>query len=150
MNILLNFYGIEVLVSVKVPSFNEIIYYIKEDLGYFISTGQATNLSNPNITIVIEGSESPSHQVSLFKFFKTKTCQVYGWGRKRLCDYGNGTTVTSTMALQTRTFVVRGQVSRMAEVYEATYLALLSSVGEELDMKGFHRVHALGIRYKHN
>jgi hypothetical protein len=75
-------------------------------------------------------------------------CRVSGgWWGERLCDYGDGTYVRSGFHGGRREFEIvmgLGEVARRF-AYEALYSAVLSAVGEELDLRGFHRAHGLGI-----
>jgi hypothetical protein len=45
-----------------------------------------------------------------------------------------------------RRFVVFGE--SVNSVYEVIYIAMLSAVGEELDVLGYHRIHALGFHFE--
>jgi hypothetical protein len=62
---------------------------------------------------------------------------------ERVCDYGEGTFVVSRFNRGQRK--VRVIIGAIDLAYEALYGAVLSALGEELDVRGFHRVHALGI-----
>lgn len=78
------------------------------------------------------------------RLFKTKMCDVHGWGAKRFCNYGRGVWVKASNGSSCRTFAVFG--TDMDLVYEASYVALLSAIGEELDKLGFHRLHSVGVQ----
>ena len=77
--------------------------------------------------------------------FKTSMASVYGWGSHRVCDYGD-VIAESNWIGDTRCFWVAGENSDLLR--EVIYSIVLSSLGEELDTRGFHRVHALGFEYQ--
>jgi hypothetical protein len=68
--------------------------------------------------------------------------RAFGWGRERVCRYRDGTTVLAHNAETPRRFEVFGEAS--VEIYEVLYGLILSAVGEALDLRGYHRAHALG------
>jgi hypothetical protein len=78
------------------------------------------------------------------RLFKTKMCDVHGWGKKRFCNYGQGVWVRSMNEMSCRSFTIFGTETDL--VYEAAYVALLSAAGEELDRLGFHRLHSVAIQ----
>jgi hypothetical protein len=67
---------------------------------------------------------------------------AYGW-KRRLCDYGNGSVVLATASSSERRFEIFSPSAD--ELHEMAYVVLLSAMGEELDRKSLHRVHALGF-----
>lgn len=77
------------------------------------------------------------------KQFRTRMCEVLAWRGERLCIYAADAWCWSFVRGGRRVFRVYAE--SWAEMREIAYVALLSSVGEELDLRGFHRVHALGI-----
>ncbi len=81
--------------------------------------------------------------------FRNRLCRVYTWAGKRLCDYGSGTFCHSSWARTEaglhRYFAISG--SNLEHLHEVAYLAILSAVGEELEVRGLVRLHALGLLY---
>jgi hypothetical protein len=75
--------------------------------------------------------------------FGTRHFQAYGWGARREVHYGDFATVISRNLPGRREFEV--YAPEVADLYEQSYLAILSTLGESLDRQGFHRVHALGF-----
>lgn len=71
---------------------------------------------------------------------------AYGWGERRVCDYGARGWVVSRRVAGRRLIEVASEDA--GDLIELAYLALLSSLGEELDAVGFHRLHALGFEWK--
>lgn len=70
--------------------------------------------------------------------------RVFGWGARTVCDYGGGAFVITEWRNKTRHFRVIARSA--ADLHEFSYTALLSALGEALDRRGFHRVHALGLQ----
>ena len=148
MSLHFNFYGIHVTVAAPEHYFQEVLNFLREDFEYFVVIDKSVfPPEQVKIELKIEKTRSNwDFKANGNPLFKTKMCQVYGLGRKRLCDYGNGTIVQSVTVNSRRRFVVTG--SNSDEVYEVSYLALLSAVGEELDLLGYHRIHALGVTFQ--
>lgn len=76
--------------------------------------------------------------------------RVYGWGgglrsgwAMRVCVYPRG--VQAALREGARGKSVRITASEGDSAREIAYVAALSLVGEALDLRGFHRIHALGI-----
>ncbi len=81
--------------------------------------------------------------------FRNRLCRVSTWGRIRTCDYGNGTlcraeSFRSKVGLR-RKFEIKS--ASLEHLHEVVYLAILSAVGEELEVRGMVRLHALGLLY---
>jgi len=76
------------------------------------------------------------------KIFTTDMCTVYGWGARRVCNYG-AVLAESRWVNGTRCFWISG--SDLVLLREVCYTTMLSALGEELDVRGFHRIHALGF-----
>lgn len=114
---------------------------LAEDFEYFVGNDEG----GPHaVTLVLRGQAAPASLVPLGRgLFQTKMCGVHGLGRKRVCDYGRGALVVSESSKSSRNFLV--YAPGVDDLYEISYTALLSALGEELDRRGFHRVHALGI-----
>jgi hypothetical protein len=74
-------------------------------------------------------------------FMKTPMCTVYGWGQRRDYFYENGCSLTRN----DNRYVLCGTDETL--LHEIAYTTLLSAVGEKLDQKKYHRVHALGLSY---
>ena len=80
------------------------------------------------------------------KSFSTRMCKVYDMGSTRICDYGDGAVVIAEHSKAQKIFKVFNP--REDELYEVSFTLILSAVGEALDEKCFHRVHALGFELK--
>jgi hypothetical protein len=137
MRIDFDFHGVRV--RVRSRTYASLLEDLRLDFGYFLSaTGPA------KIEFVLVRSESISRVKARAPYlFRTRMCRVYGFSNPRICDYGDGLKVFSRTQNQGRRFIVSGDDA--AQVYEAVYIAILSSVGEELDRCGYHRVHALAF-----
>ncbi len=144
MKLILNFYGVIVRISSDEERFENVINLLREDFGYFFGPSLMNEYSQEscievNLVNQIEEKFKKRHIYS----FKNKSCKFYGLGSIRYCRYSGGSTVVSQRRGSLREFWITGKI--VEEVYEVTYLALLSSIGEELDLLGYHRVHALGF-----
>lgn len=123
MEVFFNFYGVHTRVTTLDPRFYALLDFLKDDFEYFL-TEDAPKGDVFKINLQLK-SEIPPISPK-FCVFKTRMCRVYGIGRNRICDYGNGTLVSSRRQGSTRNFVVTGDPERSNELYEVTYLALLS------------------------
>src|SRR5262249_10881386 len=65
------------------------------------------------------------------------------WGRKRHCLYRDGTRLESGRRPGREWFRITGD--RAEGIRETAWEAILSALGEALDRRGVHRVHALGV-----
>jgi hypothetical protein len=97
------------------------------------------------ITITLSSAAAPNERLPRGRpIFRNRLAAAYGWGRDRACDYGEGAwCLARNLGAGGRTFDIHAPVA--ARLHELGYVALLSSVGEELDRRGYHRVHALGV-----
>ena len=136
--LVLNLYGVGVEVTGERPESGASILALAEDFAYFVNDSAAVI-----IRVTLEGSAWKSDPPSR-RLFRNRNCEVRQLGlRSRWCGYGKGNVVVSRDESSGRSFRVFGATPD-AE-YELAYVALLSSIGEELDLRGYHRVHALGL-----
>jgi hypothetical protein len=77
---------------------------------------------------------------------KTGACRAYGWASQRSCVYSDGTVLTSSRTVGQEHFTISGD--HAAGIRETAWEAILSALGEALDRKHFHRIHALGLEWK--
>lgn len=146
----LSFHGIGVQLVAADASAGQLLGRLREDFAYFETRpGQPApirlELSCAESSAAIPIPTGP-------RVFSTRMCEVYGAGGRiggpRVCIYDQSTAVALTSSAATRLFTIVGADPEL--VYEVAYVAILSSVGEALDLKGFHRVHALGVEYDGN
>lgn len=143
MRLFLSIYGISVEVFAVNLETARALELLGRDFDYFRVESSA---DKPQITLEIPYADFDAQSESTGpRVFKTKMCAVYGWGSRRFCDYGKGVWVKSIESSSARCFTVYGK--DMDLIYEAAYLALLSSIGEALDLRGFHRLHAVGFEF---
>jgi hypothetical protein len=147
MRLDLDFHGVSVSIRAA-AGFESILDDLNEDFAYF-SRPSTQGPASIEITL-LPHDRAARLRPRLPLAFKTRMCRVYGWGATRLCDYGqnagNELRVFSRKSRQNpagRKFRVIG--SDAAGIYEATYIVILSSVGESLDGLGYHRIHALAF-----
>lgn len=149
-------YGLRVLISSQSTSGHLALSHLKRDFSAFAaSSSLASELASDqdsrraargrysSISLTfLEGSAPPISGPSLFQ---TRMCRVYGFGPKRICNYGN-VCAESRLEKKLRSFRLWGDDASL--LHEVAYCALLSAIGEELDNRGWHRVHAFGFQSK--
>lgn len=118
-------------------------------------SGSSSSVSSVTESSSLPSSPSPSseaHQESrslaptrFCKIPGTRDPAVYGWGHERACFYSNGVIATTNTRGSHRDFEISGTDPKA--VWEAAYCAILSTLGEALDDKGLHRVHALAFSH---
>lgn len=139
----LNVHGVRVRVISEKTGAESVLEALLEDFRFFEAASDASE-AHPEIEMILHLGSPPADLLRSGRpLFKTRMCAVHGLGRDRVCDYGDGMLVHGAASSHGRRFQVYARSRE--EIYEAAYVALLSAVGEELDRRGFHRVHALGI-----
>ncbi len=137
-----DFHGVQVSLSASQTNAGiakKAMEWIAEDFNFFL----IPNARNYEIEFRLLGTPSP-YSLPGIPVFKTRMCRAFGFGSRRICNYGDGSIVEALSRPEgRRVFNVYSQNEN--ELYEFTYVALLSAIGEALDRKKFHRVHALGI-----
>ena len=137
----LNIYGI----SVKLYGYNVIVDKITSDFKYFLSNEKT--FSKIDLTININFVTPPYDKIPQISASMYKTdCICYDYNNIRYADYNN------------KCLVIFNKDKKFAEIfsfdedllYEISYLLLHSQVGELLDLKGFHRIHACSFSYNKN
>lgn len=142
MRLVLSIYGICVEAFADQLETLQVLENLGRDFDYF---RVESSTSDPNITLEIRSVSFDPNSASIGpKLFQTKMCTVYGWGPRRYCDYDHGVWVKAINSPRHRSFTVYGKNTDL--IYEAAYLALLSAIGEALDQRGFHRIHAVGFQ----
>jgi hypothetical protein len=148
MRLILAIYGIEVEIQSSSPATEPVLENLARDFEYFRATEPSfpeSSFDEPRIRMELSGQAfDPQSQKTGPRVFKTRMCKVYGWGATRSCDYGQGVWVRAQNSSSSRSFVVYGTQQDL--VYEAAYVALLSAIGEALDTRGYHRLHAVGVQ----
>jgi len=140
-----NFYGVNLLISDLSNKHQKILEYLEEDFRYFLNS-RPNSQENLEITIrIIEHSDIKEKEEKLSRIFTTRLFEVYGLNSKRICKTNNKTSVFYQRSKLNWYFEISG--TDQLEIYESAYITMLSSVGEALDLVGYHRIHALGIHY---
>lgn len=135
-----NFHGVPVLFEGP-PTVREVLENLLQDFGFF----EVAQPLKPKLIFRLALEGAPKKRPRTVRLFKTKMGTAYrSFPSGRLCDYGDGTQVHSHFEPHNRIFYVQSPDAQ--ELYEATYMAALSAVGEALDHQGYHRVHALGFQ----
>ena len=137
----LNIYGI----FVQLYGYTGIVDKIFDEFKYFVSE-QETPFKT-DLTININFKNPPYEQIPQIPASVYKTdCICYDYNDIRYADYNN------------KCLVVFDKDKKFADIYsldenllyEISYLLLHSQVGELLDLKGFHRIHACSFSYNNN
>lgn len=143
----LDIYGISVVIKSFSRRHPDFISFFREDFSYF----ETSVPTAADTAIVFELHDQALELTEGFdghRAFATRMCTVHGvWGRTRRCDYGNGIQLFADNSRLSRRYVLSDPrcVSLGSEAYEVAFTTLLSVIGEQLDRRGFHRVHALGF-----
>jgi hypothetical protein len=130
-------YGISLQVSLQALEWNEFFFsQLLADFSYFYIE---TRESKPSIQVLVSNAV-PISKESGVPWFRTKLCIASQNGSKRICHFHDGSILEDT-GLQNRK--AKLFVKTKEAGYEALYYYLLSSIGEALDRKGLHRMHAV-------
>jgi hypothetical protein len=154
MEVSFHIYSVGIRVSTNDELFAAVLKNLKEDFCSFVHPGTD---AYPALEIELRDSAGISPKRGAF-LFRNQMCSVYGWGEKRVCDYGHGAWTFSKLGklgsvagidgaarVQSRNRRIEVFSGNAQDSYELAYLAILSVSGEELDKKRLHRVHALGF-----
>jgi hypothetical protein len=132
-----DFYGVRAAITAEDPGSARILEHLSEDFGYF-----RADPASPHVQLQLFATAGSRR--GYWRLFKTRMCRAYRIRGGRLCDYGGGSQVfASDPHAGLRRFEVHSLFHE--ERYEMAFVALLSSVGEELDRRGLHRIHALAV-----
>lgn len=135
----LNFYDIKV----KVESLDEeILKILGKDFSHFISLD---SLSNIDFHLQIFQQSPPFQEVpNVVASMQTLNSICYDVGNIRYCDYYGD--LLSVLNFTSNVAKVYSENS--AKLHEVCYLLLLSRVGKQMDLRGLHKLHAVGVSYK--
>lgn len=137
-NLYFDFYGVTLQVECLDK---ETFQNLRRDFSYFLKELQ----TKPNIRIDIYLEESPFESVPPLKASLYNPDSIsYDDGQIRYVDY------------QEKALTIYDYKNEVGQIYaqdrellhEISYLLILSRVGELLDKKGIHRIHALGVCIK--
>lgn len=130
---------IHVLVRSAQDSTDATAQRLQKDFSNF-KPGQENQAS-----IVLELTDKPLQVPSLAFAFKTSQARVYGWGKTRFVFYPHHTQLVS---LDGNPRTIQISSPNMEALYEFSYFALLSSLGEALEKKHNIRVHSFSFSFK--
>jgi len=115
----------------------EAIEGIREDFAFFSAPGSATSVKLELLDEIPPYQCLPPIDASVY----TPRNVVYRDGGKRYIDYHGRALGIQDEATGDMKFYSRDQNL----LYEAAYLYLVGKIGEYLDRRGLHRIHALGV-----
>lgn len=131
--IYLNFHNHIILVSCNEEA---TLNKLREEFHYFISN----DLSSHHSTIEIF-HESPPELPTMVATKILETCSIYKLGQRRYIDYRG-----EALAIWDKTEnIVKIYSEDINRLFEISFLAVHSLLGQELDHQGLCRVHALGV-----
>jgi len=136
---LLNIYGVLVSLSGN----GEIVDKLYSDFKYFSLDDNNSNIKI-NLSININFINPPYEKVPQITASMYKTdCICYDYNYLRYADYnGKGLVIFDKKNKSAEVYSIDTDL-----LYEISYLLLHSQVGELLDMKGYHRIHACSFSY---
>lgn len=110
---------------------------LARDFVYYRSGGEA---GDDAITVTAELGDPDAVEVRGWYLFPKFNGRVYGWGDQRWVRYQDALVYYDGSQNRGRV------ISRSADLlYHYTYYLLIAKVGEALDGRGLHRLHALGV-----
>jgi hypothetical protein len=137
--------GIRVVVRAEGIEAIRALGRLAEDFEHF-TPDETTGKPDADETIeVFLCSPRENISSSLPRLFSTPSCVVRGWGPLRDCVYSDGVLLRSRRERGAERFEILGD--RASPMHETAWEAVLSALGEALDRRGAHRVHALGIEW---
>jgi hypothetical protein len=113
---------------------------LRRDFAYFISTAS----ERPAMVLELRTSPPPRERVPRRALWSWRSARIAQRGTLRSIDYEG-------QALLEYDFSSERGLLHCAEpslLHELSYLAVMSRVGDTLDRRGLHRVHALGFSYR--
>ncbi|HSE83631.1 MAG TPA: hypothetical protein VLB01_03695, partial [Thermodesulfobacteriota bacterium] len=138
----LDFYGILIRV---VSNDREVLSFIESDFSYFCVRSFEKDRA-PQITASVFFSEPSFERIpeGTLAAYHTKDAAVYKNGDVQYYDsFGKALVIYDFSHGSAEIYSLDRDL-----LYEKSYLLIMSRVGELLDRKGFHRIHAMGVVYK--
>lgn len=132
--LLFNFYGVPVLLA---SDAHGVLEALRRDFEYFTASA-GTNTAAILLTLELKSPSAPPQGRPLLR---TKDYAIFDQGGWRRIVYSDQACAEYDFSSR------RGRIccADAARLHELAYLAVLSRVGEELDGRGWHRIHALGF-----
>jgi hypothetical protein len=134
------FHGVPVEILSGPP---EVLSRLELDFQYFRTEPTPTGPEPIRLTLEL-GPPNADMNTPGFPVFRTREYATFGLGSPRRVVYGDG-----ALALyDARANECRIRSLSVERLHELAYLAILSRVGDALDRRGLHRIHALGFSWK--
>ena len=137
----LNFHGVRVRV---LSQGGEILSQLARDFSYFAASPSADSGQDPNIQLELRASPVPKEKVRTRTLLRWRSARISQQGAIRLAHYDGGALLEYDLARESG--ILHGENPEL--LHELSYLTVLSRVGDRLDRKGLHRVHALGFTFQ--
>ena len=138
----LNFYGI---IIKAISTDREILSSIETDFAYFCHKPLKEN-NKPQITIAIFPGKPPYEKIpnGTLAICHTKDAAIYKNGNIRYFDsFGKVLVIYDSSKESVEIYSLDRNL-----LYEKSYLMIMTRVGELLDKKKLHRIHAMGVVFK--
>lgn len=140
--IYLDFYGILIKI---ISNEKECISFIESDFSYFLISSEGLK-RKPEIIISILICEPPYERIpkGTIAAYHTKDSVVYKDGYVHYFDsFGKSLVIYNHYTKSVEIYSLNRDL-----LYEKSYLMIMSRVGEMLDQKKFHRIHAMGVVFE--
>lgn len=139
MKCFLSFMNISIRLESDDPVTESVMSRIIEEFAFMKATD---HIVEPCIELRIK-NEAYFPPDGLLKRFTTRTCTVYDLERTRYCRYSSTEWLVERNIGPTRVASIYSADPNL--LFEIAYTYVLSSLGEDLDLQGVHRLHALGL-----
>lgn len=136
----LNFHGIRVGIS---SQDEEVLSQLARDFSYFMAAPPGDE-EHPDIHLELRKSPVPKDKTFVRSFLRWRSARIAHKDGLRLAHYDGGALLEYDLARERG--LLHGE--NPALLHELSYLTVLSRVGDRLDRKGQHRVHALGFTFQ--
>ncbi|MBI5211564.1 MAG: hypothetical protein HY927_16470 [Elusimicrobia bacterium] len=135
----LDFHGVRAALACDSP---EILADLERDFAYFAATDRPG--AEPDVSLTLRLAAPPPGRVPARAFLRWRGVRIAHERGRRLADYDGLALLDYDLEAE------EGVLSSASRdlLRELGYLAVLSRVGEMLDRRRLHRVHALGFSYR--
>lgn len=136
-------HGIVIRIRSLSAEHSEILKALKFDFAEF-----ASSPAMPHIAIDLV-EQIPSRRLRHrypIKIWSRDRIRIYGVGAHRICQYATGAEAETRGHQGMRTFWIAGQ--QATSIREVAYNIVMSALGEELDVQGYHRIHGFAFEVR--
>jgi len=146
MTLRFEFHGVPVFISLD-PKFTNVVgSWVQKSFAIFLSDHPRLQNKTSGVWIRISDRSASFQSSTGLLLGKTKFCRFFQAGRARICRYDRNHHIIFRQDRQRRISIINGTDTNL--MIEMLWMFLLSSVGEYLDRRGLHRLHAFGFHYR--